>query len=426
MIPLVQAARLFAARGVRSTIVTTVHNALTFQASIDHDIERGYPITVHTINFPASEVELPIGIENLSSCTNEEMISKIYRSTALLPTHTPIAQLIRDVARSRLHLLGHVDNMELNIPRLVFYPNNFIYHAVSHSLKVHASLISSEFLSFVVPDLPDNITMKRSQLSHHFVSKTEMGDWMERVQQSKKRSYGIAHNTFYEIEPAYADHVKKIKGTKVFSRNNNLVLEKHSCLTWLDDQKPNSVIYVCFGSMVRFPEAQITEIAFGWKEGNKGIGGLPEGFDERIGMKNKGWAPRLEILQHPSLGGFLTRCGWNSVLETAAAGVPLITWPLYADHFYNEKLMELLGIGVGIGADVWNPSFVITSPVIRKQAILEAIELLTSQSIIADRIRQNSKDLAIKAKKVVEEDGSLNHLNALIDELKAIKLSSKA
>ncbi|KAJ0503353.1 hypothetical protein HanHA300_Chr11g0423321 [Helianthus annuus] len=71
MIPLVQAARLFAARGVRSTIITTVHNALTIQPSIDGDIDRGYPLTVRTINFPASEVGLPIGIENMSACTTE-------------------------------------------------------------------------------------------------------------------------------------------------------------------------------------------------------------------------------------------------------------------------------------------------------------------------------------------------------------------
>ncbi|KAJ0736009.1 putative UDP-glucuronosyl/UDP-glucosyltransferase, UDP-glycosyltransferase family [Helianthus annuus] len=191
--------------------------------------------------------------------------------------------------------------------------------------------------------------------------------------------------------------------------------------------------------MVRFPETQITEIAwaleeskqpFVWvvgKEGNEGTGGLPEGFEERVGTENKGfvitgWAPQVEILQHPSVGGFLTHCGWNSVLEAATAGVPLITWPLYADHFYNEKLVELLEIGVGVGANVWNPSFGITSPTIEKRCILEAIELITSGCAVAERIRQNSKELAMKAKKVVEEGGSsLNHLNALIDELKMVK-----
>ncbi|KAI3743478.1 hypothetical protein L1987_61188 [Smallanthus sonchifolius] len=122
----------------------------------------------------------------------------------------------------------------------------------------------------------------------------------------------------------------------------------------------------------------------------------------------------------------MTHCGWNLVLEAVAAGVPLITWPLYGEQFYNEKLVELLGIGVGVGADVWNPSFEITSPIIEKQGIVDAIELLVGRSAIAERMRHNSKELAMKAKKTVEEGGvSLNSFNALVDELKAVKFGAK-
>ncbi|KAI3677175.1 hypothetical protein L1987_86797 [Smallanthus sonchifolius] len=458
MIPLVQLARLFAARGVRSTIITTVHNALTIQPSIDLDIKTGYPLTILTVNFPSSEVGLPTGIENASTCTTTEMSSALFRGLILL--QTPMEQLVRDVAPdcifSDMFFTWTVDLAEeLKIPRLLFYPNNFIYHSIFHSLKVHAphANLKSESDSFVVPNLPDNIAMKLSQVSHHFRFKTEMGDMMEKVLQSEKRSYGLVHNTFYEIEPAYADHIHKIKTTKswhigplfqFFKRydSDGGVSEKHSCFTWLHDQKPNSVIYVCFGSMVRFPESQITEIAlaleeskqpFVWvvrKDGDDGIGGLPEGFEERIMAENKGliitgWAPQVEILQHPSVGGFMTHSGWNSVLEAVTAGVPLMTWPLYAEHFYNEKLVELLGIGVGVGADVWNPSFEITSPVIGKRGILDAIEVLTGGSAVAERIKENVKELAVKAKKVIEEGGSsFNSLNALIDELKAVKLGT--
>ncbi|KAK9068443.1 hypothetical protein SSX86_012557 [Deinandra increscens subsp. villosa] len=455
MIPLVQAARLFAANGVRSTIITTVQNAVTLKPSIDHETDLDHPLSVITVNFPSSEVGLPPGVENFSTCTNPEMTSAVIRGMILLQTQ--MEQVIHDVGPdcifSDMFFTWTVDLAEeLKIPRLLFYPNGFFYHSVFHSLKVHAPYadLEPESESFVVPNLPDKITMKRSQLSDHFISKTQMGDFMEKVQESEKRSYGIVSNTFYEIEPAYADHFKKIKGMKIwhigplfqFFNTHDRIGDNNDCLTWLDNQSPKSVIFVCFGSMVRFPEAQITEIAlaleeskqpFVWvvrKEGDKEIGGLPEGFEERIGRENKGlimkgWAPQVEILQHVSVGGFLTHCGWNSVLEAAVAGVPLITWPLYADHFYNEKLVEILGIGVAVGADVWNPSIKITSPIIESQSILEAIEVLTSQSIVAERIRHNSKELAMKANKVVKEGGSsLNNLNALIDELKAIKLGA--
>ncbi|KAI7754885.1 hypothetical protein M8C21_026469 [Ambrosia artemisiifolia] len=296
--------------------------------------------------------------------------------------------------------------------------------------------------------------MKRSQVSEHFKKKTEFGEMLDLIQQSEKRSYGLVHNTFYEIEPDYVDHFRKVKDTKVWHIGplfqffveegcGNDVSDKHDCLSWLDDQKPKSVIFACFGSMVRFLEAQITEIAlaleeskrpFIWvvgKTGSEGIGGLPDGFEERVKTENKGliitgWAPQVEILKHSAVGGFLTHCGWNSVLEAVVIGVPLITWPLYAEHFYNEKLVELLGIGVGVGADVWNLRFEISGPIIGKQRIIEAIEVLTSDSLVAKRIRQNSKELAIKAKKVVEEGGSsYNSLTALIEELKVVKLIRK-
>ncbi|KAI3743484.1 hypothetical protein L1987_61194 [Smallanthus sonchifolius] len=460
IIPLVHAARLFAARGVRSTILTTVNNALIFKASVDHDTVHGYPIFVHTLNFPSSEVGLPIGIESMNSAPTREMAGAVFRGMMML--QTPMQQAIRHLAPdcifSDMFFPWTVDLAdELKIPRLLFYPSCFLYHSISHSLRIYKphEKVESESESFVVPHLPDEITMKRSQMSEHFKTKTAFGEMIELILQSEKRSYGLVHNTFYELEPAYVDHFKKIKDTKVwhigplfqFFNNedncNSNVLEKHACLSWLDDQKPNSVIYGCFGSMVRFQEAQITEIAFALEEskqpfiwvvgktGNEGIGGLPEGFEERVKRENKGliiteWAPQVEILQHPAVGGFLTHCGWNSVLEAVVAGVPLMTWPLYAEHFYNEKLVELLGIGVRVGVDVWNLSNEITSPIIGKRGIIEAIEVLIGESTMAESIRLNSKELAMKTKKVVEEGGSsVNDLKGLIQELKAVKLAAK-
>ncbi|KAL7618498.1 hypothetical protein Lser_V15G01977 [Lactuca serriola] len=456
IIPLVHVARLFASRGVRSTVITTVHNALIFKSSVDRDIIAGFPIAVQTINFPASEVGLPIGIENFNTATTLETASKVYHGMMLL--QTTIEQVIRDLAAdcifSDMFFPWTVDLAdELNIPRLLFYPSCFLYHSVFHSLKVHKphENVKSESESFVVPNLPDKITMKRSQVSDHFKFKNQWGEMIETIQHSEKRSYGLVHNTFYEIEPDYADHMKKIKGTKIwhigplfqFFIHEGSSEKKHSCLSWLDDQKPKSVIYVCFGSLVKFPEAQITEIALALEESkqpfiwvvrkgeDEAIGGLPEGFEERIGRENKGlimtgWAPQVEILQHPSIGGFLSHCGWNSVLEAMVTGVPLMTWPLYAEHFYNEKLVELLGIGVGVGAEVWNSGSEITSPIIGKRNIVEAIEILTGGSAIAEGIRCSSKEVAMKAKHVVEEGGSsLNDLMALIEELKAIKSGPK-
>ncbi|KAM0065661.1 putative UDP-glucuronosyl/UDP-glucosyltransferase, UDP-glycosyltransferase family [Helianthus debilis subsp. tardiflorus] len=383
-----------------------------------------------------------MGIKCMNTTPTPENAGAVIRGMMIL--QTTFEQVIRDLARdcifSDMFFPWTVELAdELNIPRLLFYPSCFLYHSISHSLRVYKphESVNSESKSFVIPNLPDKIMMKRSQLSEHFKTKTRYGEFLETIQQSEKEV------TDWKVKDTKMWHIGPLFQFFVGEGRENGVSDKHGCLSWLDDQKLNSVIFACFGSMVKFPEAQITEIAlaleeskcpFIWvvgKMGSEGIGGLPDGFEEIIKSKNiglviTGWAPQVEILQHPAVGGFLTHCGWNSVLEAVVFGVPLITWPLYAEHFYNEKLVELLGINVRVGADVWNLSYDISSPIIENQGIIEAIELLISESVKAESIRQNSKKLAMTTKKVVEKGGSsVNSLTALIEELKAVKLTPK-
>jgi UDP:flavonoid glycosyltransferase YjiC (YdhE family) len=66
------------------------------------------------------------------------------------------------------------------------------------------------------------------------------------------------------------------------------------------------------------------------------------------------WCPQEEVLNHPSIGGFLTHCGWNSIAESVSAGVPLLCWPFFADQPMNCKYAcNEWGIGMKInnGAD---------------------------------------------------------------------------
>ena len=50
---------------------------------------------------------------------------------------------------------------------------------------------------------------------------------------------------------------------------------------------------------------------------------------------------------HPSVGGFLSHCGWSSTLESITNGVPMIAWPLYAEQRMNAMLLvEELGVAV--------------------------------------------------------------------------------
>jgi hypothetical protein len=76
---------------------------------------------------------------------------------------------------------------------------------------------------------------------------------------------------------------------------------------------------------------------------------LPAGFLERTrgrGLVVTSWAPQVAVLCHRSTGAFVMHCGWNSVLEAVAAGVPMLCWPLYSEQMLNKVLMTDLDMGV--------------------------------------------------------------------------------
>ncbi|KAI3705751.1 hypothetical protein L1987_75992 [Smallanthus sonchifolius] len=133
------------------------------------------------------------------------------------------------------------------------------------------------------------------------------------------------------------------------------------CLKWLDLQPRGSVVYLCFGSEGVFSCDQLKEIAKGLEmSGHRFLWVvrrppniitnkedwmsllLPDGFLERTkdkGIVVKDWAPQVNVLSHESIGGFVTHCGWNSVLEATRAGVPMVAWPLYAEQKVNKIVM---------------------------------------------------------------------------------------
>ncbi|KAK7256469.1 hypothetical protein RIF29_29919 [Crotalaria pallida] len=138
------------------------------------------------------------------------------------------------------------------------------------------------------------------------------------------------------------------------------------CLTWLDKQQPKSVIYVSFGSGGTLSQDQLNELAFGLELSNQKflwvvrapssiasaayldariedpLQFLPNGFLERTkesGLVVPSWAPQLQVLAHPSTGGFLSHCGWNSVLESVVQGVPVLAWPLFAEQGTNATIL---------------------------------------------------------------------------------------
>ncbi|KAF5482547.1 hypothetical protein F2P56_003105 [Juglans regia] len=144
--------------------------------------------------------------------------------------------------------------------------------------------------------------------------------------------------------------------------------EETECLHWLNSKAPNSVVYVNFGSIAFLTPQQMLEFAWGLANskylflwiirpdlvaGESAI--LPAEFV--VETKERGliasWCPQEEVLNHPSIGVFLTHCGWNSILESMCAGVPMLCWPISGDHHTNCKYTcNEWGIGMKIDNDV--------------------------------------------------------------------------
>lgn len=66
---------------------------------------------------------------------------------------------------------------------------------------------------------------------------------------------------------------------------------------------------------------------------------LPLGFEERTKSRSLivSWAPQLRVLGHPATAGFVTHCGWNSLLESISMGVPMLGYPYAADQPMNNR-----------------------------------------------------------------------------------------
>ncbi|KAM1076175.1 hypothetical protein ACFX19_024137 [Malus domestica] len=76
---------------------------------------------------------------------------------------------------------------------------------------------------------------------------------------------------------------------------------------------------------------------------------LGEPFLDRTkgrGVVVKGWVNQQDILEHVAVGGFVNHCGWNSVMETARKGVPVLAWPQHGDQSVNAEVVEKAGLGI--------------------------------------------------------------------------------
>ncbi|KAB2613398.1 UDP-glycosyltransferase 85A5-like [Pyrus ussuriensis x Pyrus communis] len=112
----------------------------------------------------------------------------------------------------------------------------------------------------------------------------------------------------------------------------------------------DSVMYVNFGSV-----AVMNKLPFFWVIRPDLVVGESAILQPEFVAETKersliaSWCPQEQVLNHPSVGGFLTHSGWNSTIESLTAGVPMLCWPYFSDQQMNcHYTCNEWGIGMEI------------------------------------------------------------------------------
>ncbi|KAK7363668.1 hypothetical protein VNO77_05818 [Canavalia gladiata] len=457
MIPLCDIATLFASRGHNVTIITTPSNVQILQKSIP---SHHHHLFLHTVPFPSNEVGLPDGVENLSAVSNLVNSARVHQATMLL--RGPVEHFMKHNTPDCIvadFMFPWMDDVakKLGIPRLAFNGYSlFAVCAMESMNKPSNSTVGSGSGSFSIPGLPHPMTLntRPPQLLTKF---------MEPLLETQLKSYGLIVNSLAELDgQEYMEHYEKSTGHKAWhigpasvicresseekaeNRGQKSVVSVEDCLSWLDSKRENSVLYICFGSLCHMSNKQLYEMACGmetwgeefiWvipeKKGKENESEeekekwLPKGFEKRNkGMMIRGWVPQVVILSHPAIGAFLTHCGWNSTLEAVSAGVPMITWPVHDEQFYNQTLItQVRGIGVEVGAREWSLiGFQNRKKLVGRDSIEKAVRRLMDGGDEAQQIRRRAKQYAKDTALAVQQGGSShNNLTALIDDLKRLR-----
>lgn len=200
---------------------------------------------------------------------------------------------------------------------------------------------------------------------------------------------------------------------------------------WLDKQSRESVLFVSFGSGGTLSAEQLVELAWGLELSRQrfiwilrkpiaksldgsffdvGKGGgddellsfLPDGFVARtreVGLILPLWGPQVDILSHPSVGGFLSHCGWNSTLESILNGVPMIAWPLYAEQRQNATLLaEEIGVAI-------RPKELPSKKIVGREEIEKLVRMILVEKE-GHKMRARVKELKSTAEKAVTKGGT--------------------
>ena len=265
----------------------------------------------------------------------------------------------------------------------------------------------------------------------------------DRLEQCSDRSFNVVLlRTFPEIEAKYMHYFsgllgndKKIVpvGSLVDDEDDHETDGDDQVMRWLNrKERSEPVVFVSFGSEFFLTKDDIREIAKGLEVSGVDfiwvirfpVGSdpktemdeaLPKGYLKRVkdkGFVLEGWAPQRAILKSQRVNGFVSHCGWSSVMESMRFGVPIIAMPMNLDQPMNARLVEEIGVGVevkreGIGGRIRGEEL---GEVIRKVLVEESGERVREKAMEMRKElrRKGDEEMDLVVKELIQLCGKEN------------------
>ncbi|XP_047085859.1 UDP-glycosyltransferase 73C7-like [Lolium rigidum] len=428
--PLAAAAATCGSDGATSAvIITTPHFAALAPPSV---LVRMVPL-----RFPGGHADFSLLPDEASAAAffaaAEAALAPALAETILNNTYRPVAV----VSDAVLHWAPRVAR-RCGVPHVTFHTIGAFAAASMVAVHLHGpNALSDPAVGpgcFPVPVSLRGVHVNEEALAH-----------LPLFRAAEAKSYAVAFNSFAALEADFAEYYRTADGSskKVFlvgprrpgtPRSEAAAgggAERDPILRWLDGQAAGSVVYACFGSTCGLSADQLKELGAGLRASGVPFLWVIPTPTEGIGMDERAcghamvvagrWAPQAEILAHGALGGFVSHCGWNSVLDAVCAGVPLATWPLRAEQFLNEAfLVDVLRVGVRV-REVASKEDV--EAVVPADAVATAVGKLVgdSEDDEAAARRARVRELGVAARAAMAEGGSsCSDWARLVGELRAL------
>lgn len=447
IVPLLELSkRLVVHHGFHVSFLNITTEASPAQTDLLHS--PSLPSGLHVIDLPPADV---------SSLVNEEMLVLHRLGVIVEESLRCLKSVLIQLGKPKALVIdlfctqGFDVGKQLSIPVYTFFTPSAAFCAFTLYHPTMDREVEGEFI-----DLPEPV-----QVPGCFPVRTE--DLLDQIRNRKNDEYkyyfghvsrlceasGIFLNSWKDLEPVALKAIRenpfyqKIFTPPVYpigpliKEHEPLTKIDAECLAWLDEQPHDSVLFIVLGSGGTLTSEQLTEFAWGLELSQQrfiwvvrkptdatasgtffNVGGdvndprayLPEGFVERtrgVGLVVPSWASQVAFLRHASTGGFLSHCGWNSSLESMTYGVPMISWPLYAEQRMNATMLaEQVGVAV-------KPVKGNGKTVIEREEIERVVRLLMEG--------EQGKAMRSKAKKLQESaTNALNTAGSSCDSLSRV------